>query len=146
MVLYVRQTVPWHNGSLEVLVKESVLVLRGSNFFIEIRPRSVIISNVKDLRIGEDTKKKYIYIYLIEPIKPLTSVHSKIVPGKPFNIGDYQLRYTITNYDHYYTIITPGYTLYDYIVVSSDEIGIVTSRKREVYYEVSDHMITLYFV
>ncbi len=145
-MLYMRETVTWFNGSLEVLVKESVLVLRGSNFFIEIRPRSIIVSNVKDLRIGEDTKKKYIYVYLVEPIKPLTSAFSKIVPGKLINIGDYQLRYTVTNYDHYYTIITPGYTLYDYIIISSDEIGIVTSRKREVYYEVSDHIITLYFV
>ena len=136
---------PWLNGSLEVLVKESVLVLRGSNFFIEIRPRSIILSNVKDLRIGEDTKKKYIYVYLLEQIKPLSS-QSRILPGKLINMGDFQLRYTVTNYDHYYTIITPGYTLYDYIIVSSDEIGIVTSRKREVYYEISDHMITLYFV
>jgi hypothetical protein len=59
---------------------------------------------------------------------------------------DYIVRYTRSLIDEYYTIITPGSHLYDYVVITSDELGIVLSGRREVYFDKTNSTLTIYLV
>jgi hypothetical protein len=132
------------NGVLYVDIRDEVLVLQAVNNVLELRPRTLIVKKYRGYRIGEDPKNKYLYIYLAEKIR---SFPGKISSEKEeYMIGNYVLKRTITKYDEYYTIITPGYFLYEYIILTSEEIGIAMSRKREVYFEPENGSLIVYLV
>ncbi|WP_148677116.1 hypothetical protein [Staphylothermus hellenicus] len=136
----------WGNGSLSVELNEDILTIYSPNFLLELRPRTIIVDNCRGYRVGEDNKRKYIYIYLKEKINPYTSPPQITPTKKPILLGNYQLVYTTTKYDLYYTIITPGYTLYEYVIITNDEVGIALSRKRETYFEETDNKLVIYLV
>ncbi|ABN69620.1 hypothetical protein Smar_0512 [Staphylothermus marinus F1] len=138
--------IKWGNGSLYTELHEDTLIIYSSNFSLELRPRTIIIDNYRGYRIGEDNKRKYIYVYLKEKINPYATPPQITPAKKPVLIGDYQIVYTTTKYDIYYTIITPGYTLYEYVIITSDEVGIALSRKRETYFEETDNKLIVYLV
>lgn len=136
----------WSNGTVLSELREDTLVMRSINFYLELRPRAIIVRNYRGYRLGEDAKRRYIYVYLREKISPYTGPPEINPINKPVLIGNYQLKYTITKYDEYYTIVTPGYTLYEYVIITSDEIGIALSRKREVYFEEGSNELVIYLV
>ncbi len=135
------------DGSLEYYLSGDILVVKALNNTLEFRPRAIIIDRIRDYFEGGSAKYKYIYVDLLEPIKPLpfqpTIKTSNI--GR-FMIGNYELRYTNTPIGEYHTVITPGTHLYEYAILTVDRLGVKTSRKREIYFDQTDYSLTLYFV
>lgn len=125
---------PWKNGVLKLYIRDDILVLEAENNRIEFRPRTIIVEKAARVKEGVVGKKKYLYIILLRELKPFSEKpHSRRIIGKPLIIERYEIRYTRTGIGEYYTFITPGTHLYDYIIISEDEIGIAISGKREVY-------------
>lgn len=129
-------SLPWKEGVLKLCIRDDILVLEAENNKIEFRPRTIIVEKAAQVKEGVVGKKKYLYIVLLRELKPFNEKpYSRIITGKPLIIERYEIRYTRTGIGEYYTFVTPGTHLYDYIIVSEDEIGIAMSGKREVYVE-----------
>ncbi len=139
-----RFKIPWMNGILYVDARDEVLVLQAVNLVLELRPRALIINKYRGYRVGEDQRNRYLYIYLAEKIRSFPGKTS--VEKGEYMISNHVLKRTITKYDEYYTIITPGYFLYKYIILTSDEIGVAMSRKREIYFEPENSSLIVYLV
>ena len=137
-----KHKIPWKNGHLVLDYTSDYLKVVAANISFEIRPRSVIVYGYKSYREAEN-KKKYIYIYFIEELKPFTGVEKQVLK----TIMDYyEIRYVKTYYDEYYTIILPGTFLADYITFTSEELLLVFSSKRKTFYEELENMLTIYVV
>lgn len=136
----------WRNGSVEIINRSGILTLKFLNNTVELRPRAIYFEKILDHRIGKDNRKKYIYIYFEElrplPLQPILRMKNI----DEFTIENYTIRYTRTAIDEYYTIITPGTHLYDYMIITGDEAGIVASIRREVYFDREDRSLTIYMV
>ncbi len=137
----------WRDGSVEIIIKGEILLLKFLNNSVEFRPRSISIENSREHYLRSDSKKKYIYVYFPEELKPLPFQPSlKLKDIDSFTVENYEFRYTRASIDEYYTIVTPGTHLYDYVILTSDELGIVLSGKREVYFDETSDVLTIYLV
>ena len=135
------------DGSIEYYLSGDILVVKALNNAFEFRPRAIIIDSAGEYLEGVLSKYKYIYVDFPEPLKPLPFQPTiKTGNAGKYMIGNYELRYTNTPIGEYYTVITPGTHLYEYVILTTDRLGVKTSRKREVYYDRTDSTLTLYFV
>ncbi|MET1159901.1 MAG: hypothetical protein ABWW65_02975 [Thermoprotei archaeon] len=135
----------WGNGYLIVKYTMDSLILKWSNSDIEVRPRSISIRGYSSYREAVDNKGKYryIYVYFDETLKPFKGLE----PNTPSVIRDvFEIRYTRTYYDEYYTIILPGSFFIEYMIFSSDVLVFVLSAKKRVFYEKLAASLIVYIV
>lgn len=134
---------PWRDGYIVLNYTSDVLLINAMNNSVEARPRTIVISRFKNY-IEAISNRKYIYIYFPEELKPFTNEGG--VSLQEIRLEFYDIKYTRIDYDEYYTVILPGFFLYDYIVLTSDEIAVAMSIKRRVFYERIDSRLVLYIV
>jgi len=119
------------------------LIIKAKNVSIELRPRTIVVENAVDYREGVD-KKRYIYIYFREMFEPF---ENKVVEQDYSREHvNYEVRHVKTYFGEYLTMITPPQFFIDYLILSSDELAVVLSGKREVYYEKIGDVLTIYIV
>ncbi len=138
-----RRKIPWKNGYLIVDYTSEYLKIISPETSFEVRPRTVIVNGYKHYREASN-KKKYIYVYFREELKPyIGDGEVKLIQRL---MDFYEVRYVKTYYDEYYTIILPGMFFFEYIVFNSEELLVVLSSKKKSFYEEIDHMLTIYVV
>lgn len=135
--------VPWKNGFINIDFNVDRLKIIALNNMFEARPRTILVNKFSEYR-ESNVRKKYIYVYFNEELKPFNNGEDVVNPDRGFEF--YEIKYTKTDYDEYYTIIPPSSFLYDYIVLTSSELGIVMSVKRRVFYEKIDNTLIIYTV
>jgi len=132
----------WKNGYLILEHTSDYLRVRSVSVVFEIRPRTVVVRGCRGYREGV-VDKKYIYVYFVDELKPF----AENVEHAQSTIRDhYEIIYTKTFYDEYYTIILPGTFLIDYIIFTSDVLLLAMSSKRKSFYEKLDSELTIYVV
>jgi hypothetical protein len=142
-----RVKIGFGEGSLEYYTYGERLQLRGLNNIIELRPRSLFIGKAKSREDGLAGKRRYIYIYPPEPLKPLPM--QPMIGGRGLgrtSIRGFEVRYAETPIGFFHTIILPGWSLLDYLIVADDQFAVAVSGKKEVYYDVEDDSLTVYVV
>lgn len=135
------------DGSLELRVIDDILVVKALNNEIELRPRSILVEEIEKYEVGGDNKNKYIYVYFPEELAPLP--YQPYAGRKSFEtitVGRYEVRYTNSQLGEYYTIVTPGTHLYDYVIIAYKMLSARAPGKREVYIDTEDKPVAIYFV
>ena len=128
--LYVR----WGRGGLELEPSSHVLVIRAKNYEIMLEPRSILISGkYSGKREIEHMNRKTIFIDFAEKVEPVNPPRIDI-SGRNY-VGNFEIIYTDLGFEHYLTIITPAEHLYDYAVLTTEELMIYMQAKRQVFYE-----------
>lgn len=137
-------SIPFKEGCLEVRRKGDSLEVRGGNFTIELRPRVISVDGSTGISIEGiyGSRRKVIYIRH-EGIKTLDHCNEKI---EEVDLGDYIVKSTYLFTGSYITIITPGYLLVDYVVITDDSAAVVVQGKRSTYFEESGRRVTIYVV
>lgn len=130
------------DGCLEVKRTGEYLLLSGWNYSIEIRPRIVAIKGFKRVEVKEiyDSRKKIVFIYH-DVVKELGECNDVV---EEIDLGDYLVKVTSLFTGHYITIVTPGYTLIDYIVITGDQTLIILQGKRNIFLEEYRDIVTIY--
>lgn len=132
-------------GSLMATFKPYELVIAFKNIIFMLLPREVrISSNVEKFEEEKHGKKHYIYVKLSENVNPISAKGEYV--QKPRIIEGFELRYTNIDFSRYLTVITPGIFLYNYMIISDNEVFIETSVNKEVYFEELKGALTIYFV
>jgi len=139
-------SITWSDGCLSLKISYDLFKIKGYNFELELRPRTIILKNYSRYRVGTDQRRKYVYVYFDEKIKPLDKCDQFLEIKGVRYIDSYEFRYTRTFYDEYYTIVVPGIFYIEYIILSSTKLGIVLSKKREVYFEETSEYLIIYIV
>jgi len=134
--------ISYRNGCLQVKRTGEYIVVSSNGFSIEIRPRIITVKGVKEAEEKPiySAKRKSIYIYH-DSIDALEKC-----PDKPDELllGDYMVKKTSLFTGEYITIITPGYSLIEYLVITDRVTVIVTQGGRNVYFERGDDTIAVY--
>ncbi len=138
-------SVKYCGGSLEVISRDSELLVRGLNIALELKPKAIVI-NASVGRIEEHLdevsgKVKYVYIELLEGIKTYRNQGRSL---KNSVIGAFSLSTIERPYGCFLTITTGRVHVYDYVIVSPSTIAIVLSSKRAVYVEHSKNLAAIY--
>ncbi len=128
--LYVR----WGKGGLELEQSNHALIIRAKNYEIVLEPRSIIVNGkYSGKREVEHMNRKTIFIDFAEKVEPFNP--SRIdISGRNY-VGNFEIIYTDLEFEHYLTIITPAEHLYDYAVLTTEELMIHMQAKRQVFYE-----------
>jgi len=137
--------VKYCGGSLEIVSRDSELLVRGLNIELELRPKAIVINGSVG-RIEEhldevSSKAKYVYIELPESIKAYGSSGESL---KNSVIGSFSLSTIERPYGCFLTITTGRVHAYDYVIINPNIITIVMSSKRTVYIEHSNNLVTIY--
>lgn len=135
--------IPWKSGYIVIDYTIDKLNISALNNSFELKPRTIVVSKF-DKYVEAVNRRRYIYIYFIEELKPF--INSNEVVFRENDIDFYEINYTKLDYDEYYTIILPGHFIYEYIVLTSDELAVMLSIKRRVFYERVDSKLVLYIV
>ncbi|WP_440059212.1 hypothetical protein ACSU1N_05345 [Thermogladius sp. 4427co] len=136
-----RYCINWGSGGLYASVENDNIRIEGG-YSIEVRTRAIIFENAVDYFIIDGEKKKYIYIE-----------HGELMPRQDakgcsdeLELGRYLLRRVDLGFEEYLSIITPGESLVDYIVVTRKLTCIILSRKRQVFTDLSNNTLAIYLV
>lgn len=126
--------VRWGRGGLELEPSSQVLVIRSKNYEIVLEPRSILISGrYSGKREIEHMNRKTIFIDFAEKVEPLNPPRID-VSGRNY-VGNFEVIYTDLGFEQYLTIITPAEHLYDYAVLTTEELMVYMQAKRQVFYE-----------
>ncbi len=140
----------WGAGrALEIEVSEDVMIIRGDGFELDLEPRSVHLEAPEFyVREYTDEKRKRIYIDLPAGIKGIEAPRIDIDYGENRLLGLFEVRLTsISSLDNYLTIITPGGYLYDYVILTSNNMMLETNARRKTYREeMPGESLTIYLV
>jgi len=138
-----QRRLPWRNGHIVFEYTNDYFRVESTSVFFEIRPRMVVVKGYSSYREGEWLKKKYVYIYFSGELKPFP----ERLEQASHTIRDlYEILYTKTFYDEYYTVILPGSFLIDYIIFASNVLLLAMSSKRKVFYEKLNSQLVVYLV
>ncbi len=136
--------VAWGDGHLELRFVEDWLEVLASNYRIILAPRSVEIrgeaSGHRESLVG---KRKYIYVGLAEGLKPLRGPGERV---ERLLVGGFEVTGTDVEFSRYLTIVTPGFFLYNYVVLSDSSLALELSARREAYFDEGGEKLTLYLV
>lgn len=136
--------VAWGDGHLELRFVEDWLEVLASNYRIVLAPRSVEIhgeaSGHRESLVG---KRKYIYVELAEGLKPLRGSGEKV---ERLLVGGFEVTGTDVEFSRYLTIITPGFFLYNYAILTDGSLALEASARREAYFDEGGGKLTLYLV
>lgn len=138
-----RRKIPWKTGYLVIEYTSERIKIESPTTCFEIRPRYTFVKNYNEYREVVN-KKKYIYVYFKEELKPY--INSPSSGEIRYLMNFYEIRHVKTFYDEYYTILLPGIFFFDYIVFNSEELLLVLSSKKKTFYEEINNMITIYVV
>ena len=142
--LYIAWDSKGRYGLLSSLRGEA-LTIAAYNITLTFNPRGIdVVANIGDVKVYDIGKRKYVYIFLNERIKPLPTGKSDIV-DKEF-IGSFEVVVTRINGNNYLTIITPGSWLYNYVILTDDTLLIEMSSKKDVYFEKLEDEIVVHIV
>lgn len=132
--------------TLMLSIKPWEFILLSKNILIIFIPKEVRVSGPIEKHVEESYgKKRYIYVKFSEKLLPLTGKGEYVLKRKI--IENFEVRITDLDFTKYLTIIMPGTFLYNYALLSDDELIIETSTKKEVYFEkLKELMLTIYFV
>ena len=143
-----RIEVKWGNSCIELEHSIDILRLNSVNYRVELRPRTIIVKGSIDssevVETGKHRKKKYLYINFKEKIKGF--VGRRYSQETEFILRNFEVKILDLEFERYITIITPGPFLYNYVIISQDQLVIELSGKREVYIDRELKMITVYIV
>ncbi|MEB3844681.1 MAG: hypothetical protein LRS48_03245, partial [Desulfurococcales archaeon] len=115
-------------------VSNQALTIRAKNYEIVLEPRSVLlVGRYGAKREIEHMNRKTVFIELVDKVMPLETPRIDIV-GRNY-IGNFEVVYTDLGFEKYLTIITPAEHLYDYAVLTSDELMLYMQAKRKLFYE-----------
>jgi len=132
-----RQTafyVKWGKGGLELRIDGPSLMIRARNYEIMLEPRSVLVNGRYGAkREVEHMNRKTFFIELVDGITPLDAPRVDIV-GRNY-VGNFEIIYTDLDFERYLTIITPAEHLYDYAVLTTQELMLHMQAKRKLFYE-----------
>jgi len=137
--------VKWGNGVVLIRCSEDSLILTFKNVKITLYPREVQV-NRGVLRFFESTvgKKRYVYVYFREKLKPI--ITNDITNARNTRVQcNFEVHCVDLEFSKYLTIVTPGATLYNYVVFTEDIMTIVSSGKRKVYFETIDGGLNVYY-
>ncbi len=124
----------WGGGAVEIRVHGSVFVFRAANAEIVFEPRSVVVeAKYAGRRQVLDEKRTRVYIDLAEEVKPLEPVRIDLIGSR--TLGLFEVRLTDLEFRRYMTVVTPADFLYDYFIVSDDQVMIEMSGRRKVFFE-----------
>ncbi len=142
--------VKWGAGrALEVEVSQDVMVLKGEGLEIILEPRSIHLE-APEFYVAEyeDGRRKRVYIRLPQGVKGVEAPRVDIDSTTARLLGLFEVRLTeIPGLDRYLTIVTPGGYLYDYVILTSDQVMFETSAKKKLYREeMPGESITIYLV
>ena len=139
--------IKYRDGSIEFRLSDDILVVKALNNEIELRPRSILVEEIEKYEVGGNNKNKYIYVYFPEELAPLPyQPYAGKKQVETITVGRYEVRYTDSQLGEYYTIITPGTHLYDYVIIIDKMLSARASGKREVYIDMEDKPVAIYFV
>lgn len=128
----------FNDGCLEVKRSGERLIVAGENFSVELSPRVVLVKGARSVEVKEvyGSRGKVVYIHhqAVSALKKCEGATDEV------DFGDYIVRSTRLYTGSYTTIITPGYSLVNYVVVTKDSTVIVLQGKREVYFEENEHV------
>ncbi len=138
--------VRWLHGALELTVSGDTLEVRAANGRIVFEPRSVTVeARYAYKKEIEDRNRKNLYVGFQEPLQPLNPPRVDIV-GRNY-VGNFEVIYTNLDFEAYLTVITPASHLYDYAVITTQEVMIQMPAKRKLYYEEEPYeRLVVYFV
>jgi len=139
LVMY---SIRYRDGCLEVKRAGEYLLLSGWNYSIEIRPRIISVKGFKRAEVKEvyGSRRKIVFIYH-DAVKELRECYNTV---EEIDLGDHLVKATSLFTGHYITIVTPGYTLIDYIVITGDQTLIILQGKRNIFLEEHRDTLTLY--
>jgi hypothetical protein len=134
----------FNDKCLEILIESGSITVHG-NFDLEIRQRIIVTSGdvkteIHSIRGG---KKKVIYLHYDKFMGSECAPGHRVLDELPTHLA--HIKYIESRLGGYLTIITSGYFLVDYIVVSSETVAIVTSGKREIYIDRNNN-VAIYIV
>ena len=139
-----RLRVSWGEGHLELRFVEDWLEVHAANCRVVLAPRSVEVhgkaAGHRESLVG---KRKYIYVELAEPLKPLKGPGERV---EKLLAGGFEITGTDVEFSRYLTIITPGFYLYNYAVLSDTSLALEVSTRREAYFNQEGGKLTLYLV
>jgi len=138
-----QRRLPWRDGCIVFEYTNDYFRVESASIFFEVRPRMVVVKGYSGYREGEWLTKKYVYVYFNGELKPFPE-RSEQAPHTIRNL--YEVLYTKTFYDEYYTVILPGSFFIDYIVFTSDVLLLAMSSKRKVFYEELGRELVVYLV
>ena len=120
--------------ALRLTVSGDTLVVEAENARITLEPRSIAVeAGYRYKREIEDKSRKNLYIGFSEPLKPIEAPRVDIL-GRGF-IGNFEVIYTDLDFEKYLTIITPASAVYDYVVLTNEELMVQMPPRRKLYYE-----------
>lgn len=142
LVLYTR----WGKGkALRLGLSGGELEVTSTNTRIILHPRDIVVEaqveKYEDVVAG---KRKYIYVYFVDPIEPLDA--PRIDVSNVEVVDGFEVRVTDIGFARYLTIITPGAYLYNYVIVSDNVLAAEVNIRREVYYERTARGVTIYML
>ncbi len=121
------------------------LTIAAYNLTITLNSRGVdVVASIKDTKVYEIGKRKYVYIIFKEKIQPLPTGKSDII-DKAFTSG-FEIIVTHINDNNYITVVTPGSWLYNYIILTNDTLMLELSKKRDVYFERLEDEVVVHIV
>ncbi len=138
--------IKWWSGSLVFRVSSEQLVVGSRNTSVDLRQRTVIVKapiESYEVFYDENSRKKYVYIYFRGNIRPFER-RCRVVDREA--IGVFEIRVVDKEFESYLTIVTPGFYLYDYVILTRDSIAIVLSGNRQVYFDKGVDHLTVYIV
>lgn len=135
--------IPWRTGYIVLNYSTDRLSISALNNMIELKPRTIVINETSGYSEG-CVRKRYVYIYFSEELKPYSCRDEVLF--KENNVDFYETIYTKIDYDEYYTIILPSHFLYEYVVLTSDELAVTMSTKKSVFYEKVNSKLVVYVV
>ena len=129
----------WLEGYVEVYLDEG-LVVEGLNSTVEFTQREVEVRGLyytyREYFLDRRREKKGIYIEFAFPFKGKSSgtPQALILSNGDFSIGPFGVGYTVLDgVEYYLTVYTPPGFLYEYAVVSTRNVYLSTSGRRQVY-------------
>ncbi len=129
----------WLGGYLEVYLDDG-LTVEASNSTIVFKQREVEVSGLyytyREYFLSRRRERKAVYVDLAFPLKGKSgeTPQAIVLSNGDFSIGPFGLSYTVLDgVDYYLTVHSPPGFLYDHAVVSTRNVYLAMSGRRQVY-------------